>query len=174
MGARTKKSSGRRKAFAILTGILLAGLVLCFLAGKKGEPAQNFLTGKDQEEIQSAVRGGVEDNTWWEAKSKAELRQILARYYTEPLLEKISAESWAFIREPTDWYWQAQVKKMTVRGQRKGIVSVTAELELNDLITSRKDRGEAEFMLTKTREGWRIFSARYRWPENETGSRTGA
>ncbi len=166
MNNRSGRKPGTKKVFAVLTGILCAALLLALLlAGKKGEPAQGSLTGKDRAEIRAVVRGGVEDNAWWEAKSKEELEQILARYYTEPLLGKICAESWAFICEPTDWYWQARVKQMDARRQGKDTVCVAAELELTDLITSRKDQGKADFILKKTREGWRISSARYQWPE---------
>ncbi|MEW6423739.1 MAG: hypothetical protein AB1523_03185 [Bacillota bacterium] len=159
------KCSRRKKILRIFAALLIAGVFLVlFFAGQKGEPAQNPLSQKQQEEILAIIEGGVEDSTWWGAKSKDELREILARYYTKPLLDKICADSWAFISEPTDWYWQAHVKKIELHRQAKDIVCAEVELALSDAITGQIETGKAEFTLKKTKEGWRIFTALYRWP----------
>lgn len=159
------KRSGRKKIMPIFAGLLIAGVFLVlFFAGQKGEPAQNPLSQKEQEEIRAIIKGGVEDSTWWGAKSKDELRAILVRYYTGPLLDQICADAWAFISKPTDWYWQAYVKKIELHRQAKDIVCAEVELALSDAVTGQIEPGKAEFNLKKTKEGWRIFTALYRWP----------
>jgi hypothetical protein len=157
--------SAKKGLIYVLTGILLPGLILVlFFAGKQGESAQKIITKEDREEIWAVIRNAVEDNTWWEANNRKEVKKILAQYYAEPLLDKISNDAWNFISQPTDWYWQAHVKKIIIRRQIKDTVLVHADLELTDLISNQIEQGKAEYVMKKTKEGWRIHIVRYQWP----------
>lgn len=148
-----------------MAGIVLPALLLLLAAVREGSgaKAQISLSDGEKEEILSVVRGGVEDNSWWRAKNRQELEEILSRYYTEPLLHNVSGECWKFIRRPTDWYDKAYLKEARLF-LFEGSVFVEAELELADLNSGRTEKGEAEYLLKKTKNGWRIYSASYHWP----------
>lgn len=156
----------KKKVLTVLLGMIIPGVVMIFLfTDRQGEPAQMTFQEADQKEIRAIVSGAVEDNTWWYAGSEEEVSQILARYYTNPLLAELSADAWQFIREPTDWYWLARVKKMQIEPQKKECASVTAELEITDSTTGEVKQGKAGYALKKTKEGWRIFFVLYQWSE---------
>ena len=152
----------KKSFFVWFTAFLLCFFVtgLCMskvLPGKDDEPAL-------KEELSEIIKGGVGDNSWWNSKSKEEVRKNLSRYYTGPLLDELSFSAWEFIRKPTDWYWQVSLVRMEVlwqTGKRAGVGTV---LKGTDLVTGESDEGEAEYVLEKTRQGWRIFSAEYHWP----------
>lgn len=130
------------------------------ISGKTNEPFLNDIFWK-------TIKGGVEDTSWWNAKSKDEVELILSRYYTGSLLNEVVKSSWDFIRKPTDWYWQVSLDSIEIKWQYDNLAGVSAILEDNNLITGDSEKGDAQFVLEKTKEGWRILSSSYYWPAND-------
>lgn len=164
----TKKAGGifcrfyKKGFFVWFTVFLLCFSVagLCLSKNLQGKGNEAVL----KEILSEIIKGGVEDNSWWYSKSKEEVRKILSRYYTGSLLDELSSGAWEFIREPTDWYWQVSLVRMEVLWQTGKRAGVGAVLEGTDLVTGENEEGKAEYILEKTKQGWRISSAEYHWP----------
>ncbi|KUK53922.1 MAG: hypothetical protein XD78_0752 [Desulfotomaculum sp. 46_296] len=115
------------------------------------------------------IKGGIGDNSWWYANSPSEVRTILSRYYTGPLLDQLSQDCWIFVQQPTDWYCQDSLSDIEIIRQNKSQAEVIALLKDYNLLTGKSRAGEAKYIFTKTEQGWRICSARYSWPQENEG-----
>jgi len=153
------------------TLFLLAGIfvsVLCFLLylpqGNKDAGALERLTRIEESSILAVIKGGVEDNSWWGAKNKADVTLVLSKYYMGKLLEELSEQAWNFVSKPTDWYWQTRVVEIKITNKSEDTALVDADLEILDLITNQKQNGTAQYIIKKTSKGWRIINSLYSWP----------
>lgn len=141
--------------------VLALFLLLLLLVG------QGKATTGEQEErkLSAVIRGAVEDNSWWQARNREEVKQVLARYYTEPLLSQLTDRAWNFIAYPTDWYWKTVVTGVDIRFRTARKAEVLATLINTDVTNSHSFHGKAHYGLYKTEQGWRIVFVRYNWNE---------
>ncbi len=119
--------------------------------------------------LTEVIKGGIGDNSWWYAKSLSEVKTILSRYYTGPLLDQLSHDCWVFIQQPTDWYCQDSLTGIKIIHQDKSRAEVVALLKDYDLLTGESRAGEAKYIFIKTKQGWRICSAQYIWSQDSEG-----
>ncbi len=118
-----------------------------------------------QNEIYAIIKGSVEDDSWWQARNRDEVKEKLGKYYAEPLLSEVSERAWDFIARPTDWYCRAAVTDVSLKYRTSERATVSATLLNTDLVTGQIQKGTGHFSLHKTPLGWRIVSADYRWEE---------
>ncbi|MGB9802366.1 hypothetical protein [Desulfofundulus sp.] len=142
---------------------VLMTILILFLPGPGGE--QLAANTNQQNEICYLIKSSVEDNSWWQARSFSEVKNKLSKYYSEPLLSKVTERTWNFIKRPTDWYCKTTVTSISVRylTSQKAIASAT--LLNTDLVTGQLQKGTGYFSLHKTIAGWRIVAADYHWEE---------
>ncbi len=142
--------------------ISVFGLVLILFA-TGGTLIRGHALNSEKEEINTLLRGALEDNSWMAASSVDELRLILGRYYTDPLLTELVNNTWEFISKPTDWYGQAKLENFEVIRYDSYETEVRAEISETDLIYGDKLRGEAIYTIQNTSEGRKVASAQYYW-----------
>lgn len=118
---------------------------------------------RDLLQIKALVTAAVEDVSWWKAQNPQELREILSRYYADPLLAQVCEGAWSFISLPTDWYNHTYVTQIHVKEKRKGKAVVEATLANEDLNTGTVKEGKGYFHLRKTTSGWKIIKADFSW-----------
>ncbi|NHM25566.1 hypothetical protein G7K71_00765 [Desulfofundulus sp. TPOSR] len=141
--------------------VIITALFFLLLA-KGSHPAANT-TIKTQHEIYAIIKGAVEDDSWWQARNRNEVKEKLGRYYAEPMLSEVSERAWDFIARPTDWYCRATVADVSLKYLTSENALLSASLVNTDLVTGQIQKGTGYFSLHKTSSGWRIVSANYRW-----------
>lgn len=120
-------------------------------------------------DLAEVIRGGISDNNWWDANSQNEVRTTLSHYYSGVLLDQLSQDCWVFIQQPTDWYCQDSLTGIKIIRLDKTQAEVIAFLKDYNLLTGESRAGEAKYILIKTKQGWRICSAQYSWPQDSEG-----
>lgn len=143
--------------------------VLCFLLyfteSGRNAGALEQVSQTERSNIFAVIKGGVEDDSWWEAKSVTDVKSVLSKYYTGELLEELCGKVWNFVSMPTDWYWQTRVVEIKIVIKTKDMALLDADLEILDVTTNQKEKGGAQYIIKKTGEGWRIVNSSYSWPE---------
>jgi len=162
MDKQTKKI--RELSFQADVFVFVLCILLCLLHGSKNAGALEQVYRIEESNILAVIKGGVEDNSWWEAKSEANVKSVLSRYYTGNLLDTLTEQAWNFVSKPTDWYWETRVVKIKTTTKSKDTALVDADLEILDLITKQKEKGKAQYNIKKTGGGWRIVNVLYSWP----------
>lgn len=113
--------------------------------------------------IRQVIESAVTDNSWLYCTDRRCLYDMLARYYTGPLLERLTDECLQFNQLHTDWYSVATVSRLTIIGAEPPRSYAMADIIYVDIITGRAYQGQGEFELLLTRDGWRIELVTYNW-----------
>lgn len=156
-----------------LAGVLIFAAVITLLSltgTGKGNKSQAAALKTPEQEIWTVVHGAVMDQSWWRAGNEAEVKSILSRYYSGPLLQELSRNVWDFISRPTDWYWKPGITGGRVHLLNNEQARVEAELIDQDVRTGEIRHGKATYELKKGGNGWRITSAGYHWENENDGN----
>lgn len=139
-------------------------LILCFYLPVSGEPVvkSGHVTQETENTVVSLVCEAVEDTTWLHAASFGELERILEKYYTGPLLQEISGQTWDFVRIPKSWDLIIKAGKCKITFISADAAGVCIEVIETDEITGISYYTQLEYILKKTDAGWRIAARKVR------------
>ncbi|WP_066635626.1 hypothetical protein [Desulfolucanica intricata] len=129
----------------------------------KLDAAEDLLDTSDSILIKETVNNAVNDNRWFNASSQEEVKSILDDYYTGPLLDVLTADTWKFVQQCTDWPYQVSVEEVKITYLTNDSAVVNASLKDKDLYTGNEIHGLAVYNLIKTENNWRIISDKYKW-----------
>ncbi|GBF34950.1 hypothetical protein DCCM_4070 [Desulfocucumis palustris] len=119
--------------------------------------------GGDFGEINSVIKGAVEDDSWLYLKTEDEVKALLSKYYDGELLVKLTRDAWNFNRKSTDWYSRAKLVSVDVKEINPQSATAEAVLEVEDVISGARQRGKAVYTMNRGKEGWRVNNVCYKW-----------
>ncbi len=117
----------------------------------------------DFNEINSVIKGAVEDDSWLYLKTEDDIKELLGRYYDGDLLIKLSRDAWNFNSKSTDWYSRAKLVSVAVIEFSSDSATAEAVLEVEDVISGERQRGKAVYTLDRGEVGWRVTNVYYKW-----------
>jgi len=139
-------------------------IIFCFYLPVSGEPVlkSGHVAKETEITVVSLVYEAVEDTTWLHVTSRGELERILERYYTGPLLQEISGQTWDFVRIPNSWDLIVRAGKCKITFISADAAGVSIEVIETDEITGVSYFTQLEYILKKTDAGWRIAARKVR------------
>lgn len=113
-------------------------------------------------QMELVLKGAVEDDSWLYIDDKIELKQVLAQYYGETLLEQMVEKTWQFTCQNTDWYDRTELKSFKINTINQETATIVAVIQIKTL-TKDGDTGNAYYQLKRIDENWKIIGVSYQW-----------
>ena len=114
-------------------------------------------------ELETAVRGAVEDQQWMTCGTKEEVRISLGRYFEGALLDDLTRRTWGFIARPTDWYSRTRLLDMRVLYNDGKWAVVEALIGIEDIDSGHNESGKGLFAMYRRQDGWKINYTAFSW-----------
>lgn len=143
--------------------LIAIALLFCFIAQVPygfSDSTKDW-TKESEVEIAAVVTGAVEDTRWLYVSSRQEMDHVLGAYYTGQLLEELSESAWNFISVPTDWQYVIRAENCKINLISRDKASACVDILESDEIAGVTFSSRAEYLLAKTKNGWKITGVEY-------------
>ena len=115
-----------------------------------------------KEQMELVLKGAVEDDSWLYIDDKIKLKQVLAQYYGETLLEQMVEKAWQFTCQNTDWYDRTELKSFKINTINQETATIVSVIQIKTL-TKYGDTGNAYYQLKRIDGNWKIIGVSYQW-----------
>ncbi len=115
------------------------------------------------QELDNLIMCAVHDESWMYAKSPEETKEILSKYYAEPLLSKLTMSCWEFIEEPTDWYSKTSLEFFDIMENRDNEASGRVVVRIEDVDTGKSENIKGFFIFRRQSGKWKVYDYHYVW-----------